>query len=91
MTKEDFIDLIETTEGIQIIDDTVRVLTGQGLDEGVGGKAFRIWEVLRRNSAERYHISFNLEEDTERYHEFYQILESKELTPEEKYEKLKES
>lgn len=88
MNKEDFIDLIKTAEGIQRIDETIRLLNAQGLDEGVGGSAFCLWEVLRRNSAEKFHVTTNLDEDSERYHQFSSILESTELTPEEKYERL---
>lgn len=88
MNREDFIALIEATEAIIKIEQACKIMTGVGLDEGEAVKAYGIWEVIRRNSAEKYQTVADHEEDFERYHNFIAILQNEELTAEEKYEKL---
>lgn len=88
MDKKDFIDLIKVVEGILRMEEGCKILTGHGLDEGDVSEVYLVWEILRRNAAERFHVSDNLDRDTDNYHEFVTILESEVLTAEEKYEKL---
>ncbi len=88
MDKKDFIDLIKVAEAILRMEEGCKILTGHGLDEGAVTEVYLIWEILRRNSAERFHTTDNLDEDTDNYHAFIEILESEELTAEEKYERL---
>ena len=89
MNRADFIALIEATEAVLKIEQACRVMTGAGLDEGEAVKAYGLWDVIRRNSAEKYQTAADLDVDSERYHNFIEILQSEELTAEEKYEKLK--
>ena len=88
MEKKDYIDLIRIAEAILRMEEGVKILTGTDLSEGVGSEVYLVWEILRRNAAERFHVTDDLDEDIDNYHEYVAILESKELTAEEKYEKL---
>ena len=88
MSKQDYIDLIKIAEAILRMEEGLKILTGTDLSEGVGSEVYLVWEILRRNAAERFHVVENLDKDTDNYHEFVTILESEKLTPEEKYEKL---
>ena len=63
-------------------------LTGVGLDQGEGATIYLLWEVLRRNAAERFHTCPNIIKDAEMYEAFAEILCSQKLSAEEKYEKL---
>lgn len=88
MDKHDFIDLIKVVEGVLRIEEGCRILTGYGLESGEVTQVYLVWEILRRNAAERFQVAKNLDEDTDNYGEFVAILESKELTAKEKYERL---
>ena len=88
MNREDYIDVIKAVEGILILEQACISLTGMGLDQGDGAAIYLLWEVLRRNAAEKYQTCRNITEDAERNEAFVKVLCSKELTPEEKYEKL---
>ncbi len=88
MDKKDFIDLIKVAEGILRMEEGCKILTGHGLDEGDVSEVYLVWEILRRNAAERFHVTDDLDKDIDNYHEYVAILESKELTAEEKYERL---
>lgn len=88
MEKKDYIDLIKIAEAVLRMEEGVKILTGTDLSEGVGSEVYLVWEILRRNAAERFHVSDNLDRYTDNYHEFVTILESEVLTAEEKYEKL---
>lgn len=88
MDKKDFIDLIKVAEAILRMEEGVKILTGTDLSEGLGSEVYLVWEILRRNAAERFLVSDNLDKDTDNYHEFVTILESEVLTAEDKYERL---
>lgn len=88
MNKRDYMDLLKVAEAILRLEEGCRILTGVGLDEGAGNEAFILWEVLRRNAAEHYHYTDNLEVDVDNYREFSNIISSKEMSLEEKYEAL---
>lgn len=88
MNKIDFIDLIKVAEAILRLEEGCRILSGVGFDEGAGSQAFILWEVLRRNAADHYHYTDILEVDIENYRKFTDIIKSKDMTPEEKYEAL---
>lgn len=88
MDKHDFIDLIKVAEGVLRIEEGCKILTGYGLETGEVTQVYLVWEILRRNSAEKFQVARNLDEDTDNYGEFVAILESNELTAEEKYERL---
>lgn len=88
MSKQDFIDLIKVAEGILRIEEGCKIITGCDMSEGASSEIYLVWEILRRNSAGRFHVVANLDKDEENYHNFVSILESRELTAEEKYEKL---
>lgn len=64
------------------MEEGVKILTGTDLSEGVGLEVYLVWEILRRNAAERFYVSNNLDRDTDNYHEFVAILESEVLTAE---------
>lgn len=88
MNKEDYIDLIKAVEAIIRLEEGCKIITGHGIDEGETSAIFVLWEVLRRNAAERFRCVSDFEDDTDNYHAFVGILENPELTPEEKYERL---
>jgi len=70
------------------LEEGCKIISGVGLDEGAGNEAFVLWEVLRRNAAEHYQYTDDLEVDVANYREFSIIISSKEMTLEEKYEAL---
>lgn len=88
MRREDFIDLIKVVESVLIINNACETLTGNCLDAGECSYVFLLWDILRRNCKEQYHETSNLTEDVRRNNAFTEILESKEMSPEEKYELL---
>ena len=88
MNREDYIDIIKAVEGILILEEACMTLTGVGMDQGDGASIYLLWEVLRRNAAKRFHTNPNIIKDAEMYEAFAEILCSKELSAEEKYEKL---
>lgn len=88
MKREDYTKLLQVAEGIIYLDDASRILSGCGLDEGKGALVFRLWEVLRSNAAERFRVSDDMDRDIENYHNFSKIIEDREMTIEEKYDKL---
>ena len=88
MRKKDYIDIIKAVEGILKLEEACITLTGTGLDQGEGAAIYLLWEVLRRNAAEKFHTCSNINEDADRYELFVEILCSEDLTEEEKYEKL---
>ena len=88
MKKQDYIDLIKIAEAILRMEEGVKILTGTDLSEGVGSEVYLVWEILRRNATERFHMAKDLEIDANNYSDFVEILENQKLTPEEKYEKL---
>lgn len=88
MDKKDFIDLIKVAESILRMEEGVKILSGTDLGEGEASKVYLIWDILRRNAAERFCVTDNSDMDADNYQEFVEILESKELTAEEKYERL---
>jgi len=88
MNREDFISVIEAVEGILKIEEACICLSGSGLDQGEGNSVYVLWDVLRRNSASRYQKNADIDEDSESYEAFVEVLYDKELSAEEKYEKL---
>lgn len=89
MSKQDFIDLIKVAEGIMKLEKACKIMSGIGFDEGEGSRVFVLWDVIRRNSAVRFHnTEKNFELDIEHYRAFSEILQSESMTPEEKYEAL---
>lgn len=88
MSKQDFIDLIKVAEGILRIEEGCKIISGCDMGEGDGSEIYLVWDILRRNSAKRFCAAKNLENDDDNYRNFVSILESRELTAEEKYEKL---
>ena len=88
MGKQDFIDLIKVAEGIMTLEKACKIMSGVGFDEGEGSRVFALWDIIRRNSAKRFHNTNNFELDIEHYRAFSEILQSESMTPEEKYEKL---
>ena len=90
MEKEDYIGLIKVAEGIMTLEKGCKILSGVGFDEGKGNHVFDLWEILRRNAAEHFRYSNDLEQDVVNYREFSEILQNEDLSPEEKYNKLME-
>jgi len=88
MDKRDYMDLLKVAEAILRLEEGCKIISGVGLDEGAGNEAFVLWEVLRRNAAEHYQYTDDLEVDVANYREFSIIISSKEMTLEEKYEAL---
>ena len=88
MNRRDFIDLIKVAEAILRLEEGCKILSGVGFDEGAGNDTFLVWEVLRRNAAEHYHYTDNLDVDIANYRKFSDIIQNKDMTPEEKYEAL---
>lgn len=88
MNKEDFIDLIKVAEAILKLEEGCKILSGVGFEEGAGNDTFLVREVLRRNAAEHYRYTEDLNTDIENYKKFADIINCKDMTPEEKYEAL---
>lgn len=88
MSKQDFIDLIKVAEGILRIEEGCKIISGCDMGEGDGSEIYLVWDILRRNSAKRFCATENLEKDDDNYQNFVSILESKELSAEEKFERL---
>lgn len=88
MSKQDFIDLIKVAEGILRIEEGCKIISGCDMGEGDGSEVYLVWDILRRNSTKRFCATENLEKDDDNYQNFVSILESKELSAEEKFERL---
>ena len=88
MDKKDYIDLIKVAEAIMRLEKACVCMTGCTFDEGECYEVYFLWEVLRRNAAEKFHYTDDLDRDTSNYQEFMDIMKSEELTSEEKYERL---
>ena len=88
MKKQDYIDLIKVAESVLRIEEGCKLLTGYGLEAGEVTDVYLLWEILRRNAADKYRVSENLDQDTDNYEEFVAILENKKISAEEKYRKL---
>ena len=52
--RKDFIKLIKAAEGVMILEDACKIITGCNLDEGQCSSIYLLWEVIRDNSAERF-------------------------------------
>ena len=74
MEKKDYIDLIRIAEAILRMEEGVKILTGTDLSEGVGSEVYLVWEILRRNAAERFRVSKDLDLDENNYGDFMEIL-----------------
>lgn len=88
MDKRDYIDLIKVAEAVMRLEKACISMTGCSFDEGESYEIYFLWEVLRRNAAEHFRYTENLDKDMDNYQEFMNILKSEELTPEEKYVRL---
>ena len=88
MKREDYIAIIKAVETIMKIEEACISLTGVGLEQGDGNDVYLLWEVLRRNSSKKYHVSSDLDQDSENYEAFIDIITDTMLSAEEKWEKL---
>ena len=88
MERKDFIKLIKAAEGVMILEDACKVITGCNLDEGQCRSIYLLWEVIRDNSAERFSRHETIDIDNESYRAFVGILENRGMTAEEKYAEL---
>lgn len=88
MNKQDYISLIEVVEAVKRLEEGLMILTGKGFEDGSGPAIYSLWDVLRRNAASKYHYCDDLDVDIERHNAFMEILESEDMTLEEKYEAL---
>lgn len=88
MKKQDYIGLIEVVEAVMRLEEGLRILSGKTFEEGDGAAIYSLWDILRRNAAERFHYNDNLDIDIKNHNAFMEILDSEDMTPEEKYEAL---
>lgn len=88
MSREDFITLIKVAEGILKLENGCRIMTGCGFEMGKGTDVYLLWEIIRSHSAPQFQKVSDIDDDSEQYKAFSDILESKEFTAEEKYERL---
>ncbi len=88
MEKRDYIDLIRVAEAIMRLEKVCVTMTGCTFDEGECHEVYYLWDILRRNAATRFHSTDDLDLDSKSYQEFVGILNSEELTAEEKYKRL---
>ncbi len=79
MEKKDMALLIEVEDTLEDMDETLRQLTGHGHASGDFIKLDNVFDVIHRNSHEYYTV-----ESDERMQLFFQILMSREMTPEER-------
>lgn len=87
MTRQDYIDLIKVAEAVIHLEEGCHIITGHGLEEGDCTDIFKVWEILKRNTSDKYQTTCN-QDDSKEYQRFIDILENKELTSEEKFEML---
>lgn len=88
MSREELISLIKVAEGILKIEEGCRILSGAGFEMGEGADMYLLWEVIRSHSAPRFQKVSDIDDDSEQYQAFVEVLESKELSAEEKFEQL---
>ena len=79
MEKKDMALLIEVEDTLEDMDEALEQLTGHGHANGDFIKLDNIFDVIHRNSHEYYTV-----ESDERMQLFFQILMSREMTPEER-------
>ena len=79
MEKKDMALLIEVEDTLEDMDETLRQLTGHGHASGDFIKLDNVFDVIHRNSHEYYTV-----DSDERMQLFFQILMSREMTPEER-------
>ena len=54
MTKDEFITLIKLTKGITKMNQVCKMLTGTGMDDGLGNDIHLLWDLFRENSSEQF-------------------------------------
>ena len=88
MNKKDFLDLIRAYDAVLKLEDACEMLTGTNyLTLGKCRNLNLIYEIIYRNSSERYYLPENPDAD-ERGDAFHEIIESRTMTAEEKCEAL---
>ncbi len=86
MSKQDMIKLIKAAESANNLNNMIIMLTsGYPIDNEGYSKIFLVYEVLFNNS------KYAGREDDESYEEFRAILNAMNLTPEEKYDLIKQN
>lgn len=65
MKKEDFIDLLKVIDSVGVLEEDCVILLGKVFEEGVGTALYSLWDVLRRNSSEKYRESEDFDTDIE--------------------------
>ena len=88
MNKEDYMDLIRVAEGVLRLEEGCKILTGTTFDNGEGSELYLVWDILRRNAAKCYQTDKNLDVDFENHERFSSILSDRDMSVEEKYERL---